>query len=328
MNESIYRCPQCRGTLAAPEGAAALVCAQGHRHRIVDGLPHFVPEHDWSEEQRQSIDYYDQSAAIYDDVADLSFRIQKQDEQATRREFVKLLDLKPDAKVLEIAAGTGRDSVNIASQLGTGGLLCVQDLSRAMLLRCREKLQGAKPEVEISVGSASQLPFADKTFDALFSFGGLNVFPDVAHCLREMVRVCKPGAKIVVGDESLGPWLFESEYGRILLNNSPLFKYQPPLHLLPVEARKVRLQWVVGAAYYLIDFEVGEGEPPADFDIEIPGARGGTLRTRYHGKLEGVSPQTLALARKAREKSGQSMHRWLDEAVRAAALKALGEDGA
>ena len=120
MNPSLYRCPVCRGSLAL--NAQALVCAQGHRHPVVHGLPDFVPQETLNEEQRQSIDYYDQSAAIYDDVADLSFRIQKQDEAATRREFVKLLALKPDDRVLEIATGTGRDAVNIADQLGADGL--------------------------------------------------------------------------------------------------------------------------------------------------------------------------------------------------------------
>jgi ubiquinone/menaquinone biosynthesis C-methylase UbiE len=326
MNHTLYRCPVCRGALA-PTGDAALACAHGHAFGADDGLPDFTPPAQLSDEQRQSIDYYDQSAAIYDDVAELSFRIQRQDEQRTRRGFVDLLRLKPDDKVLEIATGTGRDALHIVEQLGPRGLFCAQDLSRAMLMRCRDKLADAAPETALSVGSAGSLPFADATFDALFSFGGLNVFPDVAHCLREMVRVCKPGARVVVGDESLGPWLHESEYGRILLHNSPLFRHTPPLHLLPVQARQVRLQWVVGAAYYLIDFEVGVGEPPADFDIEVPGARGGTLRTRYEGRLEGVSPETLALARRARDKSGRSMHRWLDDAVRAAALKTLGEDG-
>jgi ubiquinone/menaquinone biosynthesis C-methylase UbiE len=328
MNDIAYRCPACLGMLTRAADAA-LACAKGHVFPVDDGLPDFVPAQQLNDEQQQSSDYYDQSAAIYDEVADLSFRIQRQDEQRTRREFVKLLALKREQRVLEIAPGTGRDAVNIVEHLGDDGLYCGLDLSRAMLRRCRAKLAARQggPRVELAVGSAARLPFADATFDALFSFGGLNVFPDVAHCLREMVRVCKPGARVVVGDESLGPWLHDCEYGRILLHNSPLFRHTPPLHLLPVQARQVRLQWVVGAAYYLIDFEVGVGEPPADFDIEVPGARGGTLRTRYEGRLEGVSPETLALARRAREKSGRSMHRWLDDAVRAAALKTLGEDG-
>jgi hypothetical protein len=88
----------------------------------------------------------------------------------------------------------------------------------------------------------------------------------------------------------------------------------------------VRVQWVVGGVYYLIDFVVGEGEPEANFDLEIPGARGGTLRTRYYGRLEGVTPQTLDLARRAGAKSGKSMHAWLDAAVRGAALHELDEE--
>lgn len=327
MNESLYRCPACAGDLSpasssAPD-ASALVCPQGHTYPVEEGLPDFTPLRDFNDEQKQSIAYYDASAAIYDDVVDLSFRIQCEDEQSKRREFVKLLNLQPGANVLEIAPGTGQDSLHIVQQLDGTGRFHGHDLSRAMLLRCRDKLVGARPAVSLSVGSASSLPFKEASFDAVFSFGGLNVFDDVAGCLREMVRVCKPGARVVVGDESLGPWLHDSEYGRILLSNSPLFRHQPPLQHLPIEARNVRLQWVVGAAYYLIDFDVGVGEPPADFDIEIPGARGGTLRTRYHGRLEGVSPETLALAQAARQKSGQSMHRWLDDAVRAAALQAL-----
>jgi hypothetical protein len=75
----------------------------------------------------------------------------------------------------------------------------------------------------------------------------------------------------------------------------------------------------------LIEFEVGDGEPKANFDLEIPGKRGGTLRTRYYGKLEGVSPETYNLAHRAREKSGKSMHSWLDEVIRGAAQKQLNE---
>ena len=50
----------------------------------------------------------------------------------------------------------------------------------------------------------------------------------------------------------------------------------------------------------------GVGEPPADFDFEIPGPRGGTRRTRHLGQLEGVKPETKELAHKAREKLAAS----------------------
>jgi SAM-dependent methyltransferase len=193
-----------------------------------------------------------------------------------------------------------------------------------MLRQSRKKLEGAATPVEYVVGNACFLPFPDGYFDAVFSFGGLGVFGDIAKSLREIVRVSKVGAKVVVGDESMPPWLYETEYGRILLNNNPLFRKPIPFEQIPVEAREVTVRWVVGGVYYLIEFVVGEGEPRADFDLEIPGRRGGTLRTRYYGRLEGVTPETYELVQRARDKSGKSMHRWLDEAVRAAALGELG----
>lgn len=76
--------------------------------------------------------------------------------------------------------------------------------------------------------------------------------------------------------------------------------------------------------FYVIDFEVGVGKPSADFDFEIPGARGGTHRSRYYGQLEGVKLETKRMAMAARLKSGKSMHQWLDDVVRAAANKELG----
>ncbi|MCM3903805.1 MAG: hypothetical protein ND866_19050, partial [Pyrinomonadaceae bacterium] len=77
--------------------------------------------------------------------------------------------------------------------------------------------------------------------------------------------------------------------------------------------------------YYLIEFVVGEGEPRADFDLEIPGRRGGTLRSRFYGKLEGVTPETFRLVQQAREKSGKSMQQWLDTILRKAAQKELND---
>lgn len=288
---------------------------------IENGIPSFITI--LTPAQQEAMDYYDDAAKVYDDVANLSFDIQCCDEETTRRSFISLLELAPGYKVLELACGTGRDSVNIAAALDGQGHFFLQDISRNMLARCRSRLEGMQVPMDFSVGNACALPFPDDYFDAVFSFGGLGVFGDIRGSLKEMTRVARPGAKIVVGDESLAPWLYGSEYGAILLNNNPLFKAELPLKELPVEARDVRVQWVVGGVYYLIDFRVGEGEPPANFDLPIPGARGGTLRTRYYGKLEGVSTRVLEKVRQARARSGLSMHDWLDKVLAEAADKEL-----
>jgi SAM-dependent methyltransferase len=195
-----------------------------------------------------------------------------------------------------------------------------------MLERCRQRLAGAAVSTSYSVSNACYLPYPDKYFDAVYSFGGLGEFSDIKRSLAEMVRVSKVGAKIVVGDESMPPWLRETEFAKILATTNKQFLAPVPLAEMPVEARDVCLRWVIGGVFYLIDFRVGQGEPTADFDFEIPGPRGGSYRSRYLGQLEGVTVETKRLAEQAREKKGVSMHAWLDEVVRQAALRDIDEE--
>jgi ubiquinone/menaquinone biosynthesis C-methylase UbiE len=333
QERNIYVCPETKGHLKCEpekiEGdnviSGRLVSESGKVFIIQNGIPDLTFPRELEGKQKEALDYYESIAGVYDDVAHLTYRIQHVDEAEARKDVVNLLGLKKDSRVLELACGTGRDSVIIADALGWSGRLYLQDISRSMLLRCRKKLDSVSVPVEFSVGNACYLPFPAKYFDTVFSFGGLGVFGNIKASLKEIVRVSKVGTKVVVGDESMPPWLYESEYGRILLNNNPLFKKNIPFEQLPVEARNVAVRWVIGGVYYIIEFTVGEGEPVADFDLQIPGKRGGTLRTRFYGRLEGVTPETYALAHQAREKSGKSMHQWLNDVVREAAKKELGK---
>jgi SAM-dependent methyltransferase len=193
-----------------------------------------------------------------------------------------------------------------------------------MLHICREKLKAIDIDKLFCISNASYLPFPDKYFDATYSFGGLGEFPDIKRSLAEMVRVTKTGGKIVVGDESMPPWLRNTYFSKILSKTNSQFLAKVPFEDIPVEARKVTVQWVIGGVFYLIDFQVADGEPTADFDYEIEGVRGGTLRTRLEGELEGVTKETKELAYKAARVKGLSMHTWLDSLVKEAAKKDLG----
>jgi len=331
LERNIYICPETKTPLECrPEKmngqnviSGRLIGENGREYEIRDGIPNLIFPMELGQEQREAMDYYDGVADVYDDVANLSFNIQNVDEEQARKEFAKRLNLIPSSRVLELACGTGRDSVNISNDLDENGQLYLQDISRSMLMQCVGKLGNTKVPLEFSTCNACYLPFPDQYFDAVYSFGGLGVFGDIRRSLKEIVRVCKIGAKVVVGDESMAPWLHESEYGRILLNNNPLFKNPLPLAEIPVEARNLSVQWVVGGVYYLIEFEVGEGEPSAKFDLKIPGKRGGTLRTRYYGSLEGVTLEAKELAQQAKERTGESMHEWVDRVVREAAKREL-----
>lgn len=296
----------------------------GNRFEIRDGIPNFVYPFDLPVADRKSLQQSEDRADAYDRYLPLTFRTYGEDEQAVRNAMVDKLDLRPGAVVLETGAGTGRDSEIIARRLGPEGRLYIQDLSPSFLAKNVERMRSAPARIEAALANGYYLPFAENSFDACFHFGGINAFADIGRAFAEMARVTKPGGKVVVGDENMPPWLRETEFARILMNSNPEFAYPLPLDKLPVEARKTRLEWIIGGVFYVIDFVVGEGEPPADFDFPIPGVRGGTHRTRYYGSLEGVTPEAKRLATEARAKTGKSMHEWLDEVVRAAARRDLG----
>lgn len=291
--------------------------------RISDGIPNFLRSSELSDKALSVAAFYDDRSETYDQYLHLTFFTHGEDEQKVRNGFADLLELRPDSKVLEIAAGSGRDSEIIAQRLGPQGRLFLQDLSPGMLKRAREKMQSCPVPTSFALSDAGALPYADGSFDAVFSFGGLGEFPDIRGALAEMVRVCKPGGKIVVGDESIPVWLRSTEFAKILSTTNPQFMAPLPLEHMPLEARQVCVRWVIGGVFYLIDFRVAEGPPTGNFDYPIPGPRGGTLRSRYEGQLEGVSREAKELAHKARQKRGMSMHAWLEEVVRKAAATDL-----
>lgn len=333
---SLYVCPETRKPLALKSveeesggevESGTLASPEGREYRLRRGMPDLTFPPDLSAQDEQARSFYDGRAEAYDKYLHLTFKTHGEDEQATRNKFIDALELRPSHRVLEVSCGTGRDSEIIARRLGPEGRLCLQDISPGMLDRCRQRLAGADVPVSYGVSNACYLPYPDNYFDAVYSFGGLGEFSDIRRSLAEMVRVSRPGAKVVVGDESIPPWLRETEFARILVTTNKQFLARVPLEEMPVEAREVCLRWVIGGVFYLIEFRVGEGEPTGDFDFEIPGPRGGTYRTRYLGQLEGVKPETKRLAEQARERRGVSMHNWLDEVVRQAALRDLGGGG-
>ena len=91
------------------------------------------------------------------------------------------------------------------------------------------------------------------------------------------------------GDEGVAPWLLDTEFGRVAVANNPLWSARPPIHLLPSYAVNVEISWILGNCFYLISFEVSKNGPYMDLDVPHKGSRGGTMMTRYYGKLEGVS---------------------------------------
>lgn len=268
---SLLRCPACKQTLdLEDEGAAAgvtgrLVCACQETFAVRDGIPDLI--------YPRAQSFVHEDAGSYDDLIDWIARLLNEDVGDTRARAAELLEISSGARVLEVACGTGANFPFVLELVGMEGELHAFDIAPDMLRVARQKLADEPGNVELSLANGIHLPFADGSFDALLHIGTLNRFGDVRRALAEMARVVKVGGKVVAGDEGIAPWLLSTDYGRILEKFGALFKGHPPLAALPPTAQQVRIQWLFGNAYYLIDFRVGRRERQLNIDIPLPGRR-------------------------------------------------------
>ncbi|MGE0590829.1 MAG: class I SAM-dependent methyltransferase [Cyclobacteriaceae bacterium] len=296
---------------------------RGDEYAVHNGIPDLVTADDLVGDAAFARNYYKTIAHTYDQNVDITFSLYNENEEEVRNYMIDLLELKPSYKVLEVSAGTGKDSQLILKRLdGNGKLFCL-DISPDMLLVAKEKFAGSQAFADAVCGTACDLPFDNNSFDALYCFAGIGHFPDLPKGLSEMARVVKPGGKVVFCEKNVPVWLRGTEYGRICINNNPMFEYEAPLKHIPIEARDVGIRWIIGNVHYVVDYRVGVGEPEGNFDLELPGERGGTFNTRYYGKLEGVTKETKDLVVQARKKLGISLHQWLDDLIRSEAEKIL-----
>jgi demethylmenaquinone methyltransferase/2-methoxy-6-polyprenyl-1,4-benzoquinol methylase len=132
-----------------------------------------------------------------------------------RRAVVEAVDPLPGQLVLDLAAGTGTSSQPFADR---GAHVVPCDFSLGMLREGKR----ARPLLGFTAGDATRLPFADDTFDAVtISFGLRNVVdPDAG--LREMLRVTRPGGRLVVCEFSHPAWTpFRTVYVEYLMRALP-----------------------------------------------------------------------------------------------------------
>jgi demethylmenaquinone methyltransferase/2-methoxy-6-polyprenyl-1,4-benzoquinol methylase len=116
-----------------------------------------------------------------------------------RERAADLARVGPGSRALDVATGTGDLAFALARRVAPDGEVVGSDFAEAMLERARAKAPsagGVRPRFEW--GDALELPYDEDSFDAATVGFGARNFADLGRGLSEMVRVVRPGGRVVV----------------------------------------------------------------------------------------------------------------------------------
>jgi demethylmenaquinone methyltransferase/2-methoxy-6-polyprenyl-1,4-benzoquinol methylase len=132
--------------------------------------------------------FYKYLSRIYDRVNPLVWT------EDMREEALAMIDVQESDRVLDVGCGTGfATEALIERSNDVHGL----DQSRHQLEQAWSKL-GKHDPVSFYRGDAERLPFADGTFDVVWSSGSIEYWPDPVAGLQECRRVVKPGGEVLI----------------------------------------------------------------------------------------------------------------------------------
>jgi SAM-dependent methyltransferase len=132
-------------------------------------------------------------------------------------EFVSRLGLQPGMKVLDVACGTGNQSLPAAR---AGAVVTGVDIASNLLEQARQRAAEENLKIQFDEGDAEQLPYADAQFDVVLSMFGAMFAPRPEVVASELQRVCRPGGLIAMAN-----WTPDSFVGKSFQING---RHVPP----------------------------------------------------------------------------------------------------
>lgn len=141
-----------------------------------------------------------QDAASYDRLTEQFDYFTEQLSQPLAAHLIRLAEIAPGEKILDVGTGTGVVALQAARNTGKTGMICGIDLSEEMLNKASSKAKELQIEERVNFiqMDAESLDFDDETFDCVVSLFALLHFPNPLTALKEIHRVLRPGGRIVL----------------------------------------------------------------------------------------------------------------------------------
>lgn len=244
---AILKCPETGEPLTPSENA--YIRADGKQYPIIDGILSIVYPESLSDQDAEMNRMYELMAPFYDFTERLLARLLTGvDVIKGRKDIVSKLQLQAGIRLLEVSPGPGVFQRLLRDAIGEKGELVALDLSLNMLRQCRRR----NPDLNVHLihANGQYLPFADDSFDALFHFGGVNLFNDPERAIQEFVRVVKKDGLVSWGDEGFSP-NYPNNFRKQLLSrmNPGFLKPMPPI---PSSVYQVQIHEVYEGHAYLV----------------------------------------------------------------------------
>ena len=136
-------------------------------------------------------------------------------------EFLNRLALWPGIKMLDVACGAGQIALPAAR---AGAQVTGVDLAENLVKQARERAKAENLSIRFEQGDAENLPYENGSFDLVVSLIGAMFAPRPERVAAELIRVCKPGGRIVMAN-----WTPEGFVGHLFRT---IGKHVPPPPLM------------------------------------------------------------------------------------------------
>jgi len=226
----------------------------GNTVPVIDGIPDFLVLEKTEGLNHKYQKFYDRISTL-NDIAEFVYSV-FMDLDKLRKEWMADVEVNDGANVLETSIGTGWNVKVLPVNAHYFGL----DISRGMLSACKKNTRKWKRPMELFQGNAEFLPFKSESFDSVFHVGGINFFNDRMRGITEMIRVAKPGTKIIIIDET--EKRVTDQYrkmpfvkGYFIEKDVERSRLIAPIDLVPSDMREIQTKLIDNGKMYQLSFK-------------------------------------------------------------------------